>query len=726
MEFLDFCQLLEAAPASFAAMSTFDFHPDFFEHRLLRTTALAKARRIVVFMDAGQWAKLVRDEPPARLLNRRYLVVPVRPPKGVFHPKLHLLVRDDGGQVLCGSNNLTHPGCTGNLELLNSFTIGGEVDDPAALRLARDAFGFFRKACEAAGNEPARVARAWLDELVGQAPWLVTNVRSDTRPPVQLLHTYDGSLWDHVMAEVGDKPPKKCLIVSPFYDRDAALLQRLRKAWPKCEVQIVAQHKTSNLPATAFEKCGPNVQLAVLQAPARRLHAKLLAWETSHEAGCLVGSANFTTAALDGRNVETCLLVRDAGSSISELFGKDVRTTPTAFDEFDAGLQQEPSPEELDERSLWVESAVLSTDQTLRVTYGHNLNPPPKSIRLHLWAINEERERKSLPLPNQARCVHAFELSDETLRGCHLALLASIVADNEEGKCESSPTWIVQEDRLTHEASGERKPSNATIIQETGWGLVEMLDQIAEQDGIAAMIEYLRQLNVRFDAGGRHGRGFGRSLLRRRDPFRPDLVPVWKRQESADVENLRKAIFDCIDRHEKKVLLRHARLGNINGMRNFVDVVKMIVRLLYIKHTEGLVPRGRVIGYLLDHVQIAVHGIEKGDEVGDGFLFSVYDNLEDSDTIQEACDEERFLANVFAAFTLLQRIRFDPNETSVYGKVATRPRDTLQVQRDRLIEAVEEIGLELPTQEEVLDALRDYQMFSEEELAAFSTEMPIS
>ena len=82
------------------------------------------------------------------------------------------------------------------------------------------------------------------------------------------------------------------------------------------------------------------------------------------------------------------------------------------------------------------------------------------------------------------------------------------------------------------------------------------------------------------------------------------------------------------------------------------------------------------------------------------------------------------LAIVFAAFTLLQRIRFDPNETSVYGKAATRPRDTLQVQRDRLIEAVEEIGLELPTQEEVLDALRDYEMFSEQELATMASELP--
>jgi len=190
MEFLDFCQLLEAAPASFAAMSTFNFDPDFFEYRLLRATALAKARRIVVFMDAGKWAKLVRAEPPARLLNRRYLVVPVRPSKGVFHPKLHLLVREDGGQVLCGSSNLTRAGCASNLELLNSFTISGDVEDPAAVRLACDAFAFFRKVCESAGNEPARVARAWLDELAGQSPWLTTISRGDSVPPVQLHHTY--------------------------------------------------------------------------------------------------------------------------------------------------------------------------------------------------------------------------------------------------------------------------------------------------------------------------------------------------------------------------------------------------------------------------------------------------------------------------------------------------------------------------------------------------------
>ena len=126
MKFLDFTSLLDTEPANLAALSTYQFDADFFERRLLRCSALLTARRILVLMDASQWFNLLRQDVPARFLNRRYLVVPVRPPKGVFHPKLNLLVREDGGEFHCGSNNLTRSGCASNLELLNSFSISPE------------------------------------------------------------------------------------------------------------------------------------------------------------------------------------------------------------------------------------------------------------------------------------------------------------------------------------------------------------------------------------------------------------------------------------------------------------------------------------------------------------------------------------------------------------------------------------------------------------------------
>ena len=138
MKFLDFTTLLETEPSNLAALSTFQFDANFFEQRLLRCSALSKARRILVFMDASQWFNLLRQDIPARWLNRRYLVVPVRPPKGVFHPKLNLMVREDGGLVQCGSNNLTRSGCASNLELLNSFSVNLDEENEESVRLAQE------------------------------------------------------------------------------------------------------------------------------------------------------------------------------------------------------------------------------------------------------------------------------------------------------------------------------------------------------------------------------------------------------------------------------------------------------------------------------------------------------------------------------------------------------------------------------------------------------------
>src|SRR5438874_1448357 len=195
MKFLDFTSLLDTEPANLAALSTFQFDADFFERRLLRCSALVKARRILVFMDASQWFNLLRQDVPARFLNRRYLVVPVRPPKGVFHPKLNLLVREDGGQVHCGSNNLTRSGCASNLELLNSFSITPEKENVEAVRLAQDAYAFFKRACDDADQETGRIARQWLEELPKDAPWLATELPPTENRAVRLVHTYEASLW---------------------------------------------------------------------------------------------------------------------------------------------------------------------------------------------------------------------------------------------------------------------------------------------------------------------------------------------------------------------------------------------------------------------------------------------------------------------------------------------------------------------------------------------------
>ena len=264
MKYLDFSDLFNADPAHIALLSTFQFDADFFERRLLRCTSLAKARWIAVFMDAGQWQEMLRQDVPARLLNRRYLVVPVRRQQGVFHPKLNLLLTERGGQVHCGSANLTRCGCSSNLELLNAFRFGGEGDDDDAVLLALEAFDFFLRACESAEGESGRICREWLAETAACLPWLMASRSDGAIRRCRLLHTYEGSLWHRLVAAIGPDPPARLLVISPFHDKGAEMFKRVRGRWPNCHVEVVVQQKLTALPVHALAKERAAVSLSEL------------------------------------------------------------------------------------------------------------------------------------------------------------------------------------------------------------------------------------------------------------------------------------------------------------------------------------------------------------------------------------------------------------------------------------------------------------------------------
>ena len=153
-------------------------------------------------------------------------MVPVRVNRGVFHPKLNLILTEQGGQVQCGSANLTRCGGSSNLELLNAIPFGGEEDGAEAVLLANEAFEFFRRACADAAGEPARICREWLEETAAYSPWLkgASPAKLDRR--LRLLHTYDGSFWDRVAAAIDAARPSRFLVISPFHDKDGEMFKQ--------------------------------------------------------------------------------------------------------------------------------------------------------------------------------------------------------------------------------------------------------------------------------------------------------------------------------------------------------------------------------------------------------------------------------------------------------------------------------------------------------------------
>ena len=105
---------------------------------------------------------------------------------------------------------------------------------------------------------------------------------------------------------------------------------------PRPQLEFLVQQGYTNLAVKPLKKLR-KVRLSELRDSSRRIHAKLLAWRSGNGGGCLVGSANFTSAALDGRNVEACLLISDADELVEALFDRSLSKRPLALDDFVPG-----------------------------------------------------------------------------------------------------------------------------------------------------------------------------------------------------------------------------------------------------------------------------------------------------------------------------------------------------------------------------------------------------
>lgn len=722
MKYLDFMSLLEGDAAHLACLSTYQFDLDYFERRLMRCPTLGKARRILVFLDARQWQQRLRFDLPARGLNRRYLVVPVWRSPGVFHPKLNLLLTPSGGKVLCGSNNLTRAGCSSNLEILNAVPFSLEDENVEGRNLAREAFRFFERAAQETDAALARIAGSWLKEVRATCPWLAEPIEAtpDERM-LRLMHTYDGSLWARLVEHLADDKPGEFLIISPFHDADGELCRRLARQWPRAKIELVVQQGYTNLAVAPLKKL-KSVRLSELRGLSRRAHAKIIAWRSKTGAGCLVGSANFTAAALDGRNVEASLLVADAEDALRALFDGHLSRRPVDPEDFEPGTVEEPSAEgELP--ALRINSAVLVESGELLVSFTHDSAAAPTALRVTLRTPGEPRPRVSLSVPRRACSPVALTVPDAAFADAHGTLLATLVGEIDGHSVESPPAWVVQESRLTYEA-GEGSTSAKSRIEESGEGLPEYLDELGKQAGHEAVVEYLRHLNIRFDDGA-GGRLVSRKFrIKIRDPFQADRAPDWLIEARKDSDDLAQAIYEFIERHEHQRLLRHARRGNVNGMENFLDIFTTLIRLLCVYFRRGIVTKGQVLDRGCRLIRIAMAGCDREEESYDGYIESIRVNLEgDRALLQDACTETNYLAEVRAALLLLQSARFVAGQTPRDGPVPNGPGDVLRTYVQEFDDAIAACKFAAPSPEDVQRALEGYRMLTDDEVGSLVREL---
>ena len=135
----------------------------------------------------------------------------------VFHPKLALFVAEDRARVIIGSANMTRGGLEQNLELGSAFDISSEGGSRSVFKaLLAYISGPLRRETDGGSLRALDDIVVALREVVAHAP------AEHERPNHILLHNYERSLWDQLLAKLPHRLLRRAVVVSPFYEPDIA------------------------------------------------------------------------------------------------------------------------------------------------------------------------------------------------------------------------------------------------------------------------------------------------------------------------------------------------------------------------------------------------------------------------------------------------------------------------------------------------------------------------
>lgn len=697
---------------SLAVFSTFAFEPEYFEYRLLRQTRLGYARRILVLMDRSQYTELLSKEIHPRNFNRRYLVVPV-PARGggVFHPKLHLLAAPESMKLICGSANLTSSGFSHNLEVATVHSEArDEIQDP---RLWQNAFDFFSECLDGATGRERDLARYWLDELK-LAPG---NVFDRPQPEnaadstLQLLHSAGGqSLLAQLKEKLGERTPDELTVLSPFFDKDFRVLNAVRSIWPDLPVKVITQENNGVVPVEAMGRAEKFALQGLAVDGSRRLHAKILVFHVGDTFYTFAGSANFTEAALLGRNVEAGILLRCTREQEAALWGPDnlsLREIEPA--RFESGKEFEPDPLSKSRPSVLVlNSAELHSGKLHLAFQGP---PGMKNLSTRLRSPGGKSAQEGLPIPPVgAGWSREVAISDEAaLSGS--AYMCELAAEYEGASVLSNPVWLVFSEKLTYEQSAGSREAKVRKrrMEETGEGTLWEVQQVCDLFGWEAAIAFLNSFGIRYDSGDTAPpRRYGKSA-RPHDPWRPDRPNLKEFQNDPKQKDFESKVYEFVERHRKGVLKKHIRKPNPAGVQNFVNVIITLTDCVHGLYQKGLI---RKRPYVIDTMSGLLDDTAAWKKDYSARKVSYLSDMDhaglDKETVRKALREACLFEHAHILLALMQRLRNPEN-----------PAHFFSLARGRLLHLGKMYEL-APDPVQLPEALALYQSVPEEDVQAIT------
>jgi hypothetical protein len=268
--------------------------------------------------------------------------------------------------------------------------------------------------------------------------------------------------------------------------------------------------------------------------------------------------------------------------------------------------------------------------------------------------------------------------------------------------------------------SAAGKSARETEVRGTGRGLVELLDEIGSQQGHAQLIQYVETLRIHYTEDNR-GRGEGRgSRVVLRDPFHADTMPDWLKLAREQFPALGEAIYSFADRHRDRVLRRHERNADSNGLSNFMDVMVATSKLLFVYLRRGVLTQPQVVARMRDYLNIFTGKFSSiPEEETTGYLARIYSHQRGNPEPLKKTLEEHNVSGHLRALLLVAQVA----RGSADGSDASQAASQLPMLADQITAFENNIGLGRAAAAQIVRALEDYAMLTKQELALWTKDL---
>jgi hypothetical protein len=305
--------------------TTFTFEADFFTQDCLSrflslSTITSEGDRISSVaalleeedrLSEAQISVLIDRSSPAEKRNLRWDVLPIRPPGGLLHAKVAVLLWAHAARVILGSANLTSAGYRRQVEvalaldLREGCMVPRTVPDALITEL-RHIAGLAPGPTAGAKERALATLDLFADRVdaldlpranTGDVRLAVATARPGVSPIERLSDVWRGG------------QPLRATVLSPFWDNAVpapalnAIRRRLtgRPASHRSMTLLVGVHPATGVQAPSSLAAQPDADIVAFEAPdadkeLRGLHAKVLLFESDDWIAAMIGSSNATTA----------------------------------------------------------------------------------------------------------------------------------------------------------------------------------------------------------------------------------------------------------------------------------------------------------------------------------------------------------------------------------------------------------------------------------------------